>query len=851
MSDANNTSVINQTGAGSSNTSTTTVTNTSQYSSTNNSSTSNNVTVQANTGSNTTTNNTTVTGSGSGNINVSLGVHNGANNTSGGSTGGVGGSNTTTTSSSITNTGAGSTNSSSTTVNNSSSVTHVNNATVNNNVNVQADTGHNLVANNTSVSGGGSGNISIAINLDNQVNSVITPTTPPVNPGGGDSFGGVGGDFLPLPLGMGGDQVVLADAPRYFTAGANELLAQGALFITLSFVAVMLSRFYKRIVRFFKVWGAASLIVLLVLLPAAPHTFAAETPSATARGPQTQVGPQGAVGPQGPVGAQGTTGAQGCVGAGCVAPTVTASDTASSATGALSDNAVSATATDSVAVTNTNTATINNGLNANLETGSNTADGNTNLGQVQTGNINGAVNIVNVANSVFAPGSSVGSQSVNGGNASTVNLSQATDRTSLTNTGAGSNNSNVLQGTNTLSVINNNTATANNGIVINGDTGNNEVSQNTNAAGLTTGNINFILNVINMMNLMMPNVQVNLDFWSVLLNNPNANLNMGFGDTGAGSTNNSSTSSNNNQNVSVTNLADSNTNVNANLNTGNNTESQNTTTGEIHTGDANLNGQVVNVVNSLPTLYIVNVVGGTWNGSLQGLPENAIVLNQLGMTGAGSTNSSSTDLNNTSTFGLNNTANVNNNINLNFNTGDNTANQNTSMGGITTGSINAYVNILNVLNSLTNAHGQFNIGIINLFVEPNGQAATGGTTNGVGGGGPETQTAITQNSQGDTTIDLSNPADPQIVTPTPRVVVPTTYATGNIEAVAEVADTPISAPLIHLADVAKAAASSKSLPVSDTAKRLPIGMILVGIFAAFWIGIELLAYVEKRRISDY
>lgn len=843
-------------------TSTTTVTNNQSSTVTQNGSSTTNISISANSGGNTTTNNTTASGNGSGNISVNGSVNSQVNSSTQSIVNQAGG-NTTTSTVNANNTGEGSVINSSTSASNTVNSSLTQNGSVENNLDVNANTGDNTVSGNTTFSGGPNGDITIGFNIQSSVNGSTIGETGGGGGGGGGvgggttgdgstGFNGVGGDFIPFP-----EETTLADQPRFFSAGASVLLAQGGAVLLLTFLAVVVARVHKKFSRFLRLGGTAVLALLLVFLPAVPHSFAAEgsdTPVAAQIGPQGPIGPQGLVGPQGPVGPQEPTGPQGCVGPAC--PVVTASATSASVVSDTGAQAVadSATTTDTdTSLTTTKTADIENTVNANLVSGNNHDEGNTQTGMMNTGDITGIVTIINTANSQFAPGSSVGTSTVNAGGANTVTLTPPTVQNSLSaqNTGSGSSTSNVLQGTNTLNVVGTNTANVDNTVHLTADSGHNTSDNNSVTGGITTGDITIILNELNLMNVVMPNVQLNVNVWNVLLTNPNVTINLGATGTGPGSTVSNNAAATTNRNIQVTNLATLGNDFTVHANTGDNTSTGNTVDNGTVSGNVDIDGRVVTVANldTIPTLYVVNTAGGQWNGQLTGIPANAVIVDQSGNTlGVGSALLSNTALTNTENYLYSNDATNQNTTVLDLNTGDNARLNNTQGGSTHTGNITVRASFVNLANILTDAYGQFTIGFINLLFSPpsSSQSPTP----------PSTETVVTSGQpDGTTTIDVSNPSQPTVTV---------TSQEGNVLATAafptpvsspapkdESPRLPLDVPVLARKLVEPVQAATKHSPSTQpTGKGVPFGIILLGIFAGGWILIELLAQIEKRREQD-
>lgn len=451
--------------------------------------------------------------------------------------------------------------------------------------------------------------------------------------------------------------------------------------------------------------------------------------------PALAVGPVGPVGPTGPTGPVGTVGPTGPTGP--VDESTLTTDQTNSDTGANSNNENTSSTNTDVDATIDNNATINNDLTFNADSGNNTTTQNSLVGNVDTGNITGSVNIVNIANSTLGDGSSIGAQTIDGTGLSTLTLDTTDNRTQLnTGTGSGSDNSNTTQNNNNLTLVNNNNATANNNIVVNANTGLNDVSRNTQVGDISTGDIAIDVNVFNLLNVFMPDTQLTLDVWSIY----------GFmGDilipasnelTGANSTNTNTSNTTTNANVSFNQNADINNDVDLNCTTGNNTISNNTSTGLATTGECDTNASITNIANDGPVIYWVRVFGDFLGGVFGG--DGNVMVTEMGneATGANSTNTNTSDTTNNIDATINNNAVANNNITVNANTGGNTITDNTMTGAIDTGNVRLTSNVVNVLNSVGSNLSKYTLRIVNIFgnwggsvkTAPVAATSTGGST---------------------------------------------------------------------------------------------------------------------------
>jgi hypothetical protein len=511
--------------------------------------------------------------------------------------------------------------------------------------------------------------------------------------------------------------------------------------------------------------------------------------TALAAGPVGPTGVQGPIGPQTPTGPQVPTGVQGSIGpqevieqpvvdlapaetpavdpsvatvdqapvdltADSLAPIVGDSSLTNDTTGSSSINDNTQNTNSDTTVDLENDATVNNDVNLNANSGANEISQNTSGGNISTGDLNGSINLLNVTNSVFAPGSSVGVQSLTGGSED-LYLLAADGRTFLptnSDTGSNSSNANTINGTNVIHFITGNTAEVDNDVTIVADTGNNSVTENTSLGDFMTGSIDMALNLVNLVNLQLPNLVMNLNIWSIF---GDVNGNLVFptnSNTGSNSINTNTVNNTNNANLDITQTANIDNAFDIGTNTGGNTLDSNSVVGDVATGDVNVKGGVTNIANSgHPVLYLINVMG-KWFGQAF-LPGVGVIVNELGndTTGANSENANTVDQTNTVDATVNQTANVRNNINMDLNTGNNTVARNTKVGDVSTGSINVMANVVNFVNSFGGNLSEFSLGIVNVFGNWFGSAKSPATA----------QTASIAGST--TTSAPSAPAQSQVV----------------------------------------------------------------------------------------
>ncbi len=164
-------------------------------------------------------------------------------------------------------------------------------------------------------------------------------------------------------------------------------------------------------------------------------------------------------------------------------------------------------------------------------------------------------------------------------------------------------------------------------------------------------------------------------------------------DTGADSDNLNDVNANRSISFTFTNTGSVSNTLNYDLNTGGNTVANNTTVGDIETGDITVEQEVENVVNQP-----VDLAGLKDALAAQGFGDASIkVINHN--TGAGSTNTNDVTIDSTHDVTVTNTATATNTFALAVNTGDNTITDNTTVGDIKTGDIKVTGKVTNILNA--------------------------------------------------------------------------------------------------------------------------------------------------------
>lgn len=155
-------------------------------------------------------------------------------------------------------------------------------------------------------------------------------------------------------------------------------------------------------------------------------------------------------------------------------------------TGSDSQNTNAATDTTDVSATFSNTATVDNSFTLNLNTGGNTIQNNTTVGDVTTGDVSADIESTTTVNEVDTDAladlfGAMGSGSLSSGSNAT--------------TGSNSQNTNQFTNTRTFSFTTQNTLNVTNNVTAAITTGNNAITDNTTVGNITTGDIDVDVNV--------------------------------------------------------------------------------------------------------------------------------------------------------------------------------------------------------------------------------------------------------------------------------------------------------------------------------------------------------------------
>ena len=337
-----------------------------------------------------------------------------------------------------------------------------------------------------------------------------------------------------------------------------------------------------------------------------------------------------------------------------------------------------------------------NSVEFDLNTGRNEIGNNTVVAGLETGQIDATANLLNTANSELGEGSTFLAENVAGGDSDIVLFNP--DNPNRIDISGGDNEAKVevLHDDNVVHIFDSNNNETDNLIDVVANTGENSVSNNTKIDELSTGDINLGVNLINLIDLLAPELQLTIDVWNILgdfsgdiLVAPDSQETGIYEDTIAAKSQ---------TNTDVSNYFD------LSMNTGENNFGSNTLVGDVTTGDAKAKTNMTTLSQiATPIYYILNVFG-LWDGNYGGLDPEYTTVNIIDGSSPGY-DEVITD----------NNIHLENRINIEANTGRNDINRNTIVGNILTGDINVAQNVVNVLNSMSTKLKSFRLGIINIF----------------------------------------------------------------------------------------------------------------------------------------
>lgn len=384
--------------------------------------------------------------------------------------------------------------------------------------------------------------------------------------------------------------------------------------------------------------------------------------------------------------------------------------------GADPEGYIATTDTEIQVETDTDTS-ITDSTDFDLNTGRNEIGNSTVVSGLETGNIDATVNLLNISNSELGEGSSFGSQNIIGGEGNITLFSPDENRVDISsNNYLGGGSTDLLSNNNVVHVFEQSDTGIDNSIEIDANTGENLIQNNTKIDEISTGYINLGVNLINLMDIYAPDLELTVDVWNIL---GDFSGDIAIADTPE-----------NNSESSVNNLINVNCEQNINLdnyfglemNTGENDLGSNTMIGDVVAGTTNVMTNLANISDIATPMYFLLNVFGDWDGNYGGLDPDYTIVNIIPDDAEISVNDS-LDYNS-----ITNTD-IGNRIGINANTGRNQINRNTIVGSISTGNINVAQNVVNIWNNIDRRLGRVRIGIINIFGSWKHKAQGGGGDN--------------------------------------------------------------------------------------------------------------------------
>lgn len=445
-----------------------------------------------------------------------------------------------------------------------------------------------------------------------------------------------------------------------------------------------------------------------------------------------------------------------------------------------SQNSAIAQNSDNTNISTNNCAVLGTSDSAAGISGNNNSSGNDGAVDLGTGNAQAAGQQQNTANTNLA-----NTGGTSGFTSSISNDSLAQDGTAENlNTGEDSENLAQTTNTNNLTVDNNNTVLADNQLNVEGVSGANTVTNNDGSVTLTTGDIELIANMLNILNLNVTGE----DFLHLIVNifgqlNGTLDLDdiasyLGYADddaleiiaqnssTGEDSTNTATSVNENNTNVTNNNNAVVNNDLDVTAVSGANNVSGNDGTANVITGRIQVLANVLNFINTNMTgdkwKFIMINIFGSLNGNIILPGTNDFLNNSNGAIASNTTPGEDSSNNQTSSSSdqtsVNNTNDVvlNNSVNASGDSGNNAQNGNDDEGhAISTGGTDISSQILNFLNmNLTG--NNFVFLIVNVFGKWMGQIVGFGDNGAIVGPGSGTFAALAVGGSGAVTASNGN-----------------------------------------------------------------------------------------------
>ncbi|MBI4084641.1 MAG: hypothetical protein HY431_01925, partial [Candidatus Levybacteria bacterium] len=434
-----------------------------------------------------------------------------------------------------------------------------------------------------------------------------------------------------------------------------------------------------------------------------------------------------------------------------------------SGNGTDSSNDGSATIVNNNNTIQDNNAVVNNSLKQDTTTGQNNANDNVGSSSISSGDANTTGTIITSVNT-NVDGAMISEFTIDDDHIGDIVLDFAASCIAgcgglllAQNIGNGSDSDNnaALDITNNNDTFQNNDATIGNDLMLSSDSGNNSASRNTGGdSSIDTGDANVAANVLTFANNNLAGNVVYgvINIFGDLIGDiifPESQLgapcdgcanNIAAKNTGngSGSDNEANVDLTNNENVFQNNDADIINNLVFDATTGGNQTNANTGgDASVQTGDASVDVNVLNVVNTNligGNMWLVFInEAGNWIGKLIGAPQgqnnfagsagtefnvdqNGVITASNNGNGSGSDNTASASQTNNNNTKQNNNAEVINNLNLTANTGYNKANDNTGGNAmIKTGDAEIVANLVNFVNNNIVGNGKLFVTVVNVF----------------------------------------------------------------------------------------------------------------------------------------
>jgi hypothetical protein len=293
--------------------------------------------------------------------------------------------------------------------------------------------------------------------------------------------------------------------------------------------------------------------------------------------------------------------------------------------GTGSNNLITDDSDQNLTLNVSNNAGIQNDINLVAESGDATANGNTSVGNLSTGDADVVANLINMINSSIVSGDSfIGSLNLYGTLDGDILLPESLMQILLGN-GTSSNNTITDSNTTDIDIDQDTTSTITNNTDLTANSGNAEANNNTTVGDVSTGTASTNLNEMNVVGQQIQGTSGLLVFvnvlgsWVGMLFNTMGNA-LISADNGTNSTNLIESTANTNADIDVTNNYGITNNLNLTANSGNATANANTDVGNVSTGDATASANILNMINSTLNfsdwfgVLFINVFGD-WSGS--------------------------------------------------------------------------------------------------------------------------------------------------------------------------------------------------------------------------------------------